>query len=174
MSRETAAYLKFKRLWALLPDDKMKGSLDPTRDECVAAIIAAADLNPGDFAGAGWRREQLLACGALKVKSRLLGGTEYVKGEFPEPKDPSGWVADANARIAAQVRTEQALRDRERQAGQDARIALNASTVARQKKAYDELIDARLRELGLLPQNDEPAAGRLATSASNGSREGEA
>jgi len=162
-----------KRLWALMPD-KMKGHLDPSRDESVAAIIKAVDLNPGDFAGAQWRREQLVQSGAFKVKQRLLGGVEYVKGEFPEPEDARGWVDAANARIAAQVQAEQAMRDREWQARQENAARLAAPGIARDKMAMDRMIDARLRELGLLPQDDERATGPLELIAGVGPREGEA
>lgn len=148
--RAPAEYLKLRNLWQRLPDRAL------SENALYEQIIAARNLRPGDFATARAVASDLVAGGAIVREPQ---GAYRKAPEFPEFENRSPGTPAYNAELARLAAEERERRERAERQSEENRKRLQASAEAAETRFLNERIDARLRELGLLPQTTDSQIG---------------
>jgi hypothetical protein len=116
-SPDDTARLAAERLWRNLPPGpwQTENESNLVTDEMLRAIIAAAGIYEGDFAGASVRRHLLVNVGAISGVRHDDGSITWTKAEtFPERSgDSLSWVDRENARLRKEHEWREAEIDRE-------------------------------------------------------------
>ena len=116
---ENVARLAMKQLWRSLSPGpwRTENEQNLTTDEMLRAIIEAASMYEGDFAGASHRRHLLVTVGALSGVRHEDGSITWTKADtFPQPpEDGLSWVDRENAKLRKEHERNLAEMEREGQ-----------------------------------------------------------